>query len=226
MGYAMRPLREEELTKYLEVLRKESERRPVYAAAAAIAIGTGARIGEVLKMRVKDVRGEDGKVREKLTRILEKKRGKVVYSDRIFPIEVLRELVQRYLDSEERRQFFQKEDDYLFSIRWNGKPLSYNHVYKVQQNLLREAGIPGRGIAFHGLRKSLLTMVYYERQKKTGDSMAALRYVQEIACHKSLDTTLRYVGWELIVDEKETIENCFKGIEMRMKKAPCAGVAS
>ncbi len=226
MGYAMRPLKEEELTRYLEVLRKESERRPVYAAAAAVAIGTGARIGEVLQMRVKDVMDETGKVREKLTRKLEKKRGKVVYSERIFPIEVLREMVQRYLDSDERRRFFQKEDDYLFSARYSGKKLTYDHCYDIQRELLREAGLPVRGVAFHGLRKSLLTMVFYERQKKTGDSMAALRYVQEIACHKSLDTTLRYVGWELIVDEGQTFRDCFKGIEERLAKSRCAGIAS
>lgn len=216
MGYAMRPLTEDELSKYLDVLQEAPEGRKVYAAIAAIAIGTGARIGEILTMRVKDV-VKDGKVREKITRKIEKKR-KTVYRDTCFPIRELRDLVQRYVESPTVQHRFPTADDFLFSVRYAGGRLGYYSCWRVQKKLLHEAGLPETGIGFHGLRKTILTLVYYNQYRISKDMLGAVRYVQQIAGHESINVTIRYLGWDVVADEKRVLEESFEKIANRIRQ--------
>lgn len=181
MGTRTRPMTQEETERFIQVLNEAPEAELPYAAAAAIALGTGARIGEVLQMRVKDLFAPDGTPRERVTRSVEKKRK----DDRltvIFPWGRMGEAVRRWY-----RAKIIKGQDQLFIDR--NQKVCYRH----QQKLLRMAELPARGIAFHGLRKTCLLRFHSQFARRWGEAPTTWRKVQKLAGHSRIDTTIIYL---------------------------------
>lgn len=76
MGTKTRALSADELTRYMRVITNPPEKTLVYAAACAVIMGSGARVGEVLMMRIQDLFDSAGTPKIEVTRTLEKKGGK------------------------------------------------------------------------------------------------------------------------------------------------------
>lgn len=182
-----------EAAAYMDVLEAAGPHEAAYAAISALAIGLGARIGEVLALRNADVLDPIGQVRDKIRRKISKKRKEVVYREAYFCDPRLRAIVQRYADSPERKgRFFPGEGTFV-CFRWSGRRISYLSAWKHNRNFLRAAGIEPGGVAFHGLRKTFMTAVYQQIYADSGDMLKALTCVQRLAGHDDFNTTLAYL---------------------------------
>lgn len=99
-------------------------------------------------------------------------------------------------------------EEKLFSVRWNNASISYNYLWRKQRAFLERAGIDPAGVAFHGIRKSFLSTMFYQRvEENGGDFMGALRYVQQLAGHESFEMTLRYLSDCIDRSHYETSKN-------------------
>ena len=205
-----RALCDEEAQRYVGVLRDAEGSELIYAAVCAVCIGIGARIGEVLTLRNADVLTPAGEVREKIRRKVEKKR-KTFYQEAVFCDPVLRSIVQRYAASERRLSRWMSPDALFFTARWDGPAITYRAAWGHNRALMRRAGIDPRGVAFHGQRKTFLTAVFRQVHRDTGDMFTALRTVQRMAGHKSVDTTLAYLDIQE-VDEGAAVGAALAGI--------------
>lgn len=206
-----------EAARYVDVLKQSTAAEMPYAAIAALTIGLGARIGEVLGLRNADVLTERGEVREKVRRKIEKKRGGSVYREAAFCDSALRGIVQRYADSEQRKSRYLQADANFFTCRWQGRKLTYRIAWAHNQRFLRAAGIDPHGVAFHGLRKTFLTAVYRQIYADSGEMLKALTCVQRLAGHKSINTTIAYLDISEVNEEatiRAALEN-ITGIKIR-----------
>lgn len=204
-----RALKSDEPRRYIAELKRAAGSQLPYAAIAALAIGIGARIGEVLAIRNGDVLNEDGTVRQQVRRKVLKQRSGVLYREAPFVDPDLREIVQRYADSLARKSRWFDADGKFFCCRWSGAPLSYRVAWGRNRRFLRRAGIDPSGIAFHGLRKTFLTAVYRQVYADSGDMLKALTCVQRMAGHKSINTTIAYLDISE-VNEEQTISAALK----------------
>lgn len=131
-------------------------------------IYSGLRISDILKFRVRDVKGK------KIIRIREKKTGK----EKQFPIN--RELIpilEEYVAGKADYEF-------LFSNPHRNKPITRQQAY----NILSDAGdVFGiESIGTHTLRKTFGYHIY----QKTKDAAMLM----DIFNHSDIHTTLRYIG--------------------------------
>ena len=180
MGTRTRPLTKEQTDRFIAVLNSAPESELPYAAAAAIALGTGARIGEVLSMRVKDLFAPDGTPLERVTRSVEKRRSDVRLTVP-FPWERMGAAVIRW-----HQKKLLKGQEQIFIGR--DRKVCYRH----QQILLRMAGLPETSVGFHGLRKTCL-LRFFNAFAKKWDVTTAWRKTQHLAGHSRIDTTLIYL---------------------------------
>lgn len=182
MGTRTRPLTRQQTEAFIEVLNNAPESELPYAAAAAIALGTGARIGEVLSMRVKDLFAPDGTPLERVTRSVEKRRSDVRLTIP-FPWERMGAAVIRW-----HQKKIIKGQEQIFIGR--DRKTCYYH----QQRLLRRAGLAATGTGFHGLRKTCLLRFYKAFASKYGEHNPSVwRKVQRLAGHTRIDNTLIYL---------------------------------
>lgn len=211
MGVKTRALNQEAFGRYIGVILAASDREVCYAALCAIIIGTAARIGEAIQHRVGDLFGPDGLPLARITRPVLKKRREVRRTTD-FLWEVLGAPVLRWHEIA-RKRFLLERNDYLFSMRWNNQPVSRVHAWRVNKGFLQRAGIDPAGVAFHGIRKSFLTRMFYRRyQENGGDFFGAMRYVQELAQHESMFTTLLYLQDEIFGTHADTMKHVFAEI--------------
>ena len=181
MGTMTHSLNRQQTEAYIEVLNHAPDRLLPYAAAAALVLGTGARIGEVLQLRIRDIFDAELRPRERITRSIEKRRQEVRLAVP-FPWERLGAPILRHL----QRKIF-KGQDQLFIDR--DRRVCFNH----QQQLLRMAGLPPVGVAFHGLRKTCLLRFHDAFARRWGETPTTWRKVQRLAGHSRIDTTLIYL---------------------------------
>lgn len=182
MGTRTRPMTKEQTDAFIAVLNNAPDSELPYAAAAAIALGTGARIGEVLRMRVKDLFAPDGTPRERVSRDLEKRRSAVRLTIP-FPWERMGAAVIRWHAAKRI-----KGQEQLFIGRT--RKTCYYH----QQTLLRRAGLAATGTGFHGLRKTCLLRFYNSFARRFGEHNPTVwRKVQFLAGHTRIDNTLIYL---------------------------------
>lgn len=182
MGTRTRPMTTAETDAFIQVLNNAPESELPYAAAAALALGTGARIGEVLRMRVKDIFAPDGTPKERVTRDVEKN-GAAPRLTLPFPWKRMGNAVIRWFQKKKI-----KGQDQLFIGR--NQKVCYRH----QQKLLKLAGLPATGIAFHGLRKTCLIRFHETFAKRFGgESPTVWRKTQKLAGHRRIDTTMIYL---------------------------------
>ncbi len=132
-------------------------------------IYTGLRISDILKLRVRDVRGRN------YVAMREKKTGK----ERSFPInDALKKEIGKYV-------YARKDYEYMFKSRkgWN-RPLTRQQAY----NIIREAGeaFGVERLGTHTMRKTF----GYHMYQQTKDAVT----IQKILNHASVEITLRYIG--------------------------------
>lgn len=192
MSVKTRPIPEDRFRDYVDLLASVREGKfLLYAACCAFLLGTGARIGEALTVRIRDVFAADGTPRERVTRNVEKaradKRITVSFPWQYIgaPIVAWRAWVVRHRAAE--------PDDYLFSVRWDGAPVDRTTAWRGQRQLLDSLGIPWRGVALHGLRKTILRRILADRIAAGSSWIEAMRYCQQVAGHARLETTIRYL---------------------------------
>jgi len=151
-----------------------------------LGINTGLRISDILKLKVEDVRDQQGNIREYLD-LNEKKTKK-------------QRLI--YINNEVRNAleyFFEKTgiydlDRYLFISEKTkiNKPISRIRAWQLLQSWCKEVGIEGR-IGTHTLRK---TAGYQMRM-----AGVAIELIQEVLGHQSISMTKKYLG---ITDDEVT----------------------
>ena len=149
-----------------DYLRSRSERDYIMFL---FGIYSGLRISDILKLRVRDVRGKDKIImREKKTR-----------KERKFPLnKVLKKSLASYIEQK-------KDYEFLFRSRQGcNQPVSRQQAWKI----LREAGerFGLYSVGTHTLRKTF----GYHMYQQTHDIVA----IQKILNHATQDYTLRYIG--------------------------------
>lgn len=115
--------------------------REKYSIILKILYSTGMRVGEVVKLKVKDVDFNNN------TFFIENAKNN---KDRLIPIhQTISELVKNYILK--KKKF--NDDEYIFSNR-NGKPIDISTVYEYFRRILWEAGIHhnGKGPRLHDFR--------------------------------------------------------------------------
>lgn len=134
-----------------------------------VGIYTGLRISDILKLRVRDIRGKNN------IYIREKKTNK----EKSFPInEELKPILDDYVEN-------LKDYEYLFKSRKGiNKPISRECAYRILKNAAKAFGIDCIGT--HTLRKTF----GYHLYQQTHDIVA----IQQILNHSSPSITLRYIG--------------------------------
>ena len=148
-------------------------------------IYTGLRISDILKFRVRDVKGKDA------IYIREKKTGK----EKRFPLNAeLKPIIEDYISDK-------KDYEYLFkSCRRGNKAISRQQAYKILSAAGRKFNIDKVGT--HTLRKTF----GYHMYQQTHDAVT----IKEILNHADISVTLRYIG--INQDNKD---KAIKGLSFR-----------
>lgn len=132
-------------------------------------INSGLRIGDILPLRVMDVKGK------KHLRVREKKTS---HTRRIKMTAGLKAEINRYI----RRM---ADSDYLFPSKKGNQPIGRMQAWQIINDATRSAGVEG-SIGTHTLRK---TFGYHFYQKTKDVAM-----LQQIFGHSAPSITLRYIG--------------------------------
>lgn len=164
----VQPIRDPELIEDIaEFLRMKNERDYVLFA---VGIYTGIRIADILKLRVRDVRGKthltlyEGKTKKRKTVKLSK---------------TLKAILEEYAADKE-------ETEYLFRSRvGRNKPITRERAYAILKEAANEFELTNIGC--HSMRKTFGYFMY----ESTNHDVALL---QELFNHSSPEITLRYIG--------------------------------
>lgn len=149
-----------------DYLRSRSERDYILFQ---FGIYSGLRISDILKLRVRDVRGKDKVM------IREKKTGK----ERRFPInKALKKDLDRYIEEMKDYEFLIK------SREGRNQAISRQQAWTILQDAGQKFGI--QKIGTHSLRKTF----GYHMYQQTHDIVA----IQKILNHATQEYTLRYIG--------------------------------
>lgn len=169
------PIREKELIQEcLNYLDNKNERDKIMFS---IGIYTGLRIGDILRLKVKDVYHKN--------RIVIKQEKTRKYIE--IPInKELKKLLNKYCENKTL-------NDYLIKSR-NGynRPISKDRAYKIFREMSEDLGI--ESIGTHSMRKTCGYHLYYSAGKDVVN-------VMNILGHKEPSMTLRYIG--VTQDNKE-----------------------
>lgn len=147
-----------------------------------IGINTGLRIGDLLSLKVEDVRARTHII------ITEQKTGKY---KRFLINDMLRMEINKYIDG-------MRQEEYLFKSRKGDRPISRVQAYRILNKVAAKLGIDEVGA--HTLRKTF-SYFHYQQYKDVA-------ILQSILNHSSPSITLRYIG---ISDENkdETIKDFY-----------------
>lgn len=160
---------------------------PKYWCMFEIGIYSGLRVSDILRLRVKDVRGRDE------IRVIEQKTKKV----KTFPIN--RELVRvldEYCAGRNAGEFLVPSDE-----RWpRAKPVSRRRAYQVLRQAGEECGVEHLGT--HSMRKTF----GYHFYTQTGDIVLLMKILNH--CNQAI--TLRYIGIE-----QDTINDAMKKYSLK-----------
>lgn len=216
MGYMMRKLTGEEFARYVQILHWAEKKDLLYAAVAAICIGVGARIGEVLRLRLRDIVNPDGTAKDEIVRCVEKKR-RIDFLRCAFPVEIFGEIIERHAARQilTHGLFF---EDYAFCRRKSGRPVTYLSAWLHNRAFLKAAGVPVSGVAFHGLRKTFLTEYFLQIYKKTNDMFLAISATQKVAGHEDFGTTARYISTAIAPSTQEVQQGIWEKIKENLER--------
>lgn len=169
----VQPIRDKEIIEDMKIYLKEKNERDY--VLFMIGINTGLRIGDILKLKVSDVLGDEIRVVEMKT---EKKKS--------IPInKSLRQALRPFIKG-------RMHDEYLLLSRQRDKkgkerPISRSTAYRIIKDAARECGF-NRNCGTHTMRKTFGYMHY-----KANGNIAAL---QKIFNHDKELTTYIYIGLE------------------------------
>lgn len=179
-------LTKEEVFNLLETIKPETPLKLRDRALLEFAYATGARVSEIINLKIKDILFDDGCVR-----IIGKGN-----KERIVPLTKLAlDYLKLYL-LKARQKLKKSENGYVF-LNKNGSPLSRVGFWKILKNYGKLAGI--KKIYPHILRHSFATHML--------EGGCDLRTLQIILGHASLTTTQIYTHVE-ISHLKETVKKC------------------
>lgn len=151
----------------IEYLQKNSPRN---AILFALGIYTGLRISDILKLRVRDVKGKNR------LEVKQKKTGNYVY----IPINAeLKKLLNDYIKDKGSNEFLIK------SREGYNKPITRNMAYMILNDMADILGLDSIGT--HSLRKT----AGYHLYKASGNDIGL---VMQILGQKDQGSTLRYIG--------------------------------
>lgn len=151
------------------------------------------RITDILKLRIRDIKGKDYiYIRENKTQ-----------KEKRFPInKELKEILEEYISDK-------KDYEYLFKSRQGlNKPITRTRAYEILRNAAKEFGL--YNIGTHTMRKTWGWITYQE----TKDVVA----IQEILNHGDPSTTLRYIGVTQDTKDKVMMSFSLKDIKRRIKR--------
>lgn len=133
-----------------------------------LGISTGLRIQDILKLKVKDLRGSHIVMRENKTR----------KEKRLFILPSLKKELNRFLADKE-------DEHYVIKSRVGfNRPITRSMAYKILQQLAKEFKLKELGT--HSMRKTF----GYHFYQQTKD----VALLQQIFNHSDQTTTLRYIG--------------------------------
>lgn len=201
MGTMTRALTENEIADFVKTLQTAPETETMYAAIAALCIGTGARIGEVLELKIKDIVNDKGEALKEITRKVEKKR-KTYHVRCAFPVDIFGGIIELHAAKQILR-FGSLPNDYAFTRNWRGDRITEKTAWMHQRKLLQLARLPYTGIGYHGLRKTFLTAFFNEVYRSTDDMFLAMKSTQEIAGHENFNTTVKYISGAITPSTKD-----------------------
>ncbi len=135
--------------------------------------GAGLRVGEVAALKIADVVGADGKIRDQI--ILQPHQTKGRHQRTVWLNEKLKIELQGYIGAAER-------SGYLFRSQKRNH-FTANTLQAVVTSLYRKAGL--LGCSSHSGRRSFIT--------KLASAGVSARVLQELAGHRNLTTTQRYI---------------------------------
>ncbi len=183
-----KPLKWKEAKKALLFL--ESEEKYHYLLIIAVGFYTGYRISDMLELQYQDFQ-------QKMLNITERKTSK----QRPIPvINDLRRIVELCQEKLKR-----KSAHYLF-IRtrfFSNQPITKAAAITRIRKALQFAGIKGKHLTAHTLRKTF-ALRYYELARETEGDYRALNELSKQLNHSSTDVTRRYIGLE-----EQVVQNIF-----------------
>lgn len=181
----VQPIRDpKKLSAVLRYLRLQSDRNYLLFLTG---IYTGLRISDLLRLRVRDVRG-----RQHIDIKLKKTRKDI--SIQIHPM--LHDAFQAYTAGKDPRVFLFR------SSRGGHEPLSRSGAYKILNKAAKACGL--RNIGTHSLRKTF----GYHHHKQYG----RIGGLMDILGHREEQHTLRYIGVDQDARDKE-----IKGLELDLE---------
>ncbi|MBA7513950.1 Tyrosine recombinase XerC [subsurface metagenome] len=155
-------------------------------------INSGLRIGDILSLRLEDVKDGQGNLKDHLD-IREQKTGK---TRRVFFNKQIKEALNNYL---EKTGIF-KLDRYLFTNEKSkkNKPITRIRAYQLINSWCREVGIKHK-VGGHTLRK---TFGYHLRMQGV-----SIERISNLLNHRNIKVTFRYIG--INDDENKEVINGF-----------------
>ncbi len=155
-------------------------------------INSGLRIGDILSLKLGDVKDDQGNLKDHLD-IREQKTGK---TRRVFFNKQIKEALNYYL---EKTGIF-KLDQYLFTNEKSkkNKPITRIRAYQLINEWCREVGIKHK-VGGHTLRKS-----FGYHLRKQGIS---IERISNLLNHRNIKVTFRYIG--INDDENKEVINGF-----------------
>lgn len=176
----VQPIRDKEvLERFKKELMKISYRDYMMFV---IGINTGLRIGDLLSLKVEDVRARTHII------ITEQKTGKY---KRFLINDMLRMEINKYIDG-------MRQEEYLFKSRKGNKPISRVQAYRILNKVADKLGI--EEVGSHTLRKTF-SYWHYQQYKD-------IAILQSILNHSSPSVTLRYIGINQDIND-ETIKEFY-----------------
>ena len=170
----VQPIREKKQIDYMKKILKATHLRD--HCLFVLGINSGLRISDLVKLHIRDVMDDKGRVRDRIS-IRETKTGK----SKDFPIgDTSRKAIIEYLATRTYTL-----NDPLFLSRKGGQALKRQQAYKIINDAARAVGIKEK-IGTHTLRK---TFGYHAYQ--SGVSLAVL---QKLFNHSAPSVTLSYIG--------------------------------
>lgn len=176
-----------------------------------IALHTGLRVSDMLRLRWGSLIGEDLRWRDEIV-ILEKKTARTRKRARNRHIAIsqgIKDICSEYLGYMDARGVEITLDLYLFRAESNNatgenRPMHRNNVERFLKKAATETGVAERvRVATHTLRKTF----GYHYMRRSGNSERALLLLQKMFGHSSVRTTLLYIG---LTDEE--IRDAYLGL--------------
>lgn len=151
-------------------------------ALFVLGISIGVRGGDLLRLRISDVLGQDGEILDEI-RLFESKTRKSIYP---FINDMAKEALTSYLDSLPKFSY----NDMLFSRFGNAsESMTTDNLYKMMDKVKTELDLPYH-LGSHSLRK---TFAYWTIKLHPND-VGTMVNLQEMLNHSSMKTTLHYAG--------------------------------